>query len=41
MTGSEWLEKKFVEKMLTEQLTDDEVSLLMMMMMMMMLCFIA
>jgi len=25
MAGSEWLEKKFVEKLLTEQLTDDDV----------------
>ena len=29
LAGSRWLEKKFIEKMLTEQLTSDEVHLLM------------
>jgi len=29
MAGSEWLDKKFIEKMLNEQLSDDDVRLLM------------
>jgi len=28
MAGSEWLEKKFIEKMLTEHLFDEDVRLL-------------